>query len=206
MNVYQLAMRYYLRQTWSFEEMLYKFFINGDAKFQSQKTNMVYDGYAPIYLEVLRRIDDTDHRSTTGNQGIIVELPDKKVCEYFEKSYSEEQLFCIIFAHWYGLPPDRIEMLTNRRYSDKCYRILDYFLFNQPITVTDEQAVIDRLEKPFKRINDKFLLFDNNSPNPIQLRDTQVVEAKPLMEIQHCGFGDELYKEIKSGELFVLIG
>ena len=209
MNIHQLALRYYLRQAWSFEEMLHNFFSYGDASFQSQKTNIMYSGYAPMYLKVLQRIINTDHRNTTGNQGMIVELPDKEVIAYFEKSYCENQLFCIMFAHWYGLPPKQIKILANRKYQNKCYSILEYFLFNQSMSITDNQSIIDRLKEPFKKMDDEFLLFDKNAPSPIRLIDAQVVEMKPLMIIQHYGFGEnigELYKEVDSGETFVLIG
>lgn len=60
--------------------------------------------------------------------GVHFELPEKLIKKYFLKEYSEEQLFAIVFAHWYNLDAKSIQFISNKNYGSYSEYILACFL------------------------------------------------------------------------------
>lgn len=69
--------------------------------------------------------------------GFHITCKQTDIYQYFNMNYSDEQLFAIIFAYWYGLNDKVIRKIADKRRSKSTWYLLNYYLCNRQMKMLD---------------------------------------------------------------------
>lgn len=103
-------------------------------------TGKCYKGKSVILTEETYRGLDTLHfeseiyrkynNKLNDSHGYKLKLSETVIKEYFNKNFSEEQLFSVFFAHWIELSDPQLKQIADIRNKSRTWFLLDFFLCN----------------------------------------------------------------------------
>lgn len=188
----------YLRRKNCFVEMIHSFFGWYEIdKLKSKSSSKSYYTISPVHLEVCRRIATVDEYMVQRKDGVYLDLSDKIFMEYFNKGFSEEQFFCVIFAHWYGLSENQIKLLSNKNNCNVCEKMLAYFLCNPQSQDSTRKEVMNEVKNGASDLGKALLLFED-------YRDIENKDVQTFMTVYRVNDNGDygMYTDINNSEQF----
>lgn len=114
-------LNYYLDSSTYFTGQMLDFFEYMKGNCECQGESYVFK--SQVYLDYKKR-----EKENGGRLHYLIGLSEKQAEKYFSSNYSDEQLFTIIFAHWWELPAEQIKTLAKKSVKKYCSILLEFFL------------------------------------------------------------------------------
>lgn len=119
MKNYNKLLEYYLDSDCYFKSFIPCFF-DLFGHFGKCESDEKYFFQSELHRQILER--------EQAEFGFRITDPQDYIYQYFTMNYTDEQLFSIIFAYWYGLDHKQIQQIADKRRRKLSWHFLNYFL------------------------------------------------------------------------------
>lgn len=122
MDIYTKILKYYLSSDTYFQSFIPYFFELYEHSGECFNEGKTYYFQSKLMKECTQR--------ELRECGFSLTLSQELLQRYFTSDYTDQQLFSIIYGHWYGLTKKQLSQIADKRHKKQAWSILNYFMCN----------------------------------------------------------------------------